>query len=103
MSDKEKKQWRDGDIVQRLRVWGGGYSGNNPECEEDCDEAANEIEKLRSLTRFQDRVIRSTDVAYLTQAEKTLLTAITSEPDYYGLTETEATVMRGLLNRLHKA
>lgn len=34
------------------------------------EEAAAEIERLRSLTRFQDGVIRSGDVACLTQAER---------------------------------
>ena len=40
------------DIVQRLRVWGDGYSGNNPNCEADCDAAANEIERLRAERRW---------------------------------------------------
>lgn len=33
------------------------------------EQAAGEIDRLRSLTRFQDRVIRSGDTACLTQAE----------------------------------
>jgi hypothetical protein len=37
------------------------------------EEAAAEIERLRSLTRFQDGVIRSGDVACLTQAEREAL------------------------------
>jgi hypothetical protein len=40
------------DIVQRLRVWGDGYSGNNPDCEKDCDDAANEIVRLREERRW---------------------------------------------------
>lgn len=34
------------------------------------DEAAKEIERLQSLVRFQDRVIRSGDVACLTSEER---------------------------------
>lgn len=40
---------------------------------EQLKKAADEIERLRSLTRFQDRVIRSGDTACLTQAEETAL------------------------------
>jgi hypothetical protein len=47
------------DIVERLR--------------ETMEAAANEIERLRSLVRFQDNVIRSGDTATLTDGEREAL------------------------------
>lgn len=57
------------DIVERLRnyvVW-------EPDVGETMEDAANEIERLRSLVRFQDGVIRSGDVATLTDGEREAL------------------------------
>lgn len=51
------------DIVARLRSEGG----------ETLEAAASEIERLRSLVRFQDNVIRSGDVATLTEGEREAL------------------------------
>ena len=68
------------------------------------DEAADEIERLRSLTQFQDGVIRSGDVACLTGAEREAIEhAISRELDaeHYGGDEpTRVVVLRGLLDRL---
>ena len=65
------------------------------------EEAAAEIERLRSLTRFQDGVIRSGDVACLTQSEREAL-------EYFSQwcigpskrLERYAATLRGLLERL---
>lgn len=57
------------DIVERLRnevAW-------EPEVGELMEDAAREIERLRSLTRFQDNVIRSGDAATLTDSEREAL------------------------------
>jgi hypothetical protein len=71
-------------------------------------EAVKEIERLRSLTRFQDGVIRSGDVACLTDLERASITraietlrgieyldAFSVEND-----ATAAATLRGLLERL---
>ena len=47
------------DIVQRLNVWGGGFSGNNPDCEADCDAAAKEIVRLREKCNSRTRWLQS--------------------------------------------
>jgi hypothetical protein len=59
------------------------------------EEAAAEIERLRSLTRFQDGVIRSGDVACLTQAEREALevASVWVNPERHA-------TLRGLLERL---
>ena len=66
------------------------------------DDAAGEIERLQSLTRFQDRVIRSGDTARLTQAEAAALDRVVIA---YELLPTEGAgqiseALRGLLERL---
>ena len=53
------------DIVERLRGW--VYTGP---LYATAQEAADEIEKLRHRVRFADNVIRSGDVATLTEAER---------------------------------
>lgn len=59
------------DIVTRLRQTRANMIGTDDEGHYwDAHEAAGEIEKLRSLVRFQDRVIRSGDVACLTVEER---------------------------------
>lgn len=59
------------DIVERLRRW--THDVNAQPASDLMDEAAGEIEKLQSLTRFQDRVIRSGDTATLTSDERATL------------------------------
>jgi|LakMenE01Jun11ns_1017448.scaffolds.fasta_scaffold9945457_5 hypothetical protein len=54
------------DIVERLRR----EIAREPQLGDTLEEAASEIEKLRSLTRFQDGVIRSGDVATLATDER---------------------------------
>lgn len=62
------------DIVTRLRQTRADMIGTDDEAHYwDVHEAAGEIEKLRSLVRFQDRVIRSGDTACLTSEEKASL------------------------------
>jgi hypothetical protein len=57
------------DIVERLRH----YVAWEPEVGVTMEDAANEIERLRSLVRFQDNVIRSGDTATLTDGEREAL------------------------------
>lgn len=63
---------------------------------------ADEIDRLRSLARFQDRVIRSGDTACLTDSEREALERASVA---YELLPTEmahhvSAVLRGLLGRL---
>lgn len=70
----------DTDIVTRLRQTRADMIGTDDEPHYwDVHEAAGEIEKLRSLARFQDRVIRSGDVACLTIDERASLDKAISE------------------------
>lgn len=65
-----------------------------------------EIDRLRSLTRFQDRVIRSGDTACLTQEERDDLACAVSrlESDSNGPRDIQvADTLRGLLERLGTA
>lgn len=89
------------DIVERLNRAGDLAIPGEP-----CGiyyDAANEIERLRSLVRFQDKVIRSGDVACLTQAERQ---AIKEAADAYEQNngdpdcERIADTLHGLLDRL---
>jgi hypothetical protein len=89
------------DIVERLRreiVW-------EPELGDTLEDAANEIEKLRSLTRFQDGVIRSGDVATLASDERN---AVRQAADAFGVDNDDETCARiqttllSLLKRLSK-
>lgn len=62
------------DIVVRLRRTRADMIGTDDEAHYwDVHDAAGEIEKLRSLVRFQDRVIRSGDAACLTTEERASL------------------------------
>lgn len=62
------------DIVTRLRQTRADMIGTADEDHYwDVHDAAGEIEKLRALVRFQDRVIRSGDVACLTGDERASL------------------------------
>jgi hypothetical protein len=60
------------DLVERL-VGVAEFVGREPRAV--LYEAVKEIERLRSLTRFQDGVIRSGDVACLTTAEREAIAA----------------------------
>lgn len=66
-----------------------------------------EVERLRSLTRFQDRVIRSGDTACLTTAEREAVERAVETLDgwqktggYHSAIEDDAATIRGLLERL---
>jgi len=56
------------DITARLTAW--CHAPQAESAQDLMDEAVKEIERLRSLVRFQDRVIRSGDVACLTDEER---------------------------------
>lgn len=62
-------------------------------------QAADEIERLRRLTRFQDNVIRSGDVACLTKRERAALEV--AADDLRHADDVEA--IRGLLARMGAA
>ena len=62
-------------------------------------EAVKEIERLRSLTRFQDRVIRSGDVACLTKAERDAVEGAIIHMETRGVLAWPAE-LRGLLDRM---
>jgi hypothetical protein len=84
------------DITTRLRT----HDANAVPASDLMDEAAGEIDRLRSRLRLQDAVIRSGDVACLTQAEREALEwAIvwvqSSTPNGYC-----PDALRGLLDRL---
>lgn len=87
------------DIVERLREASGYALMDNARVT--VLEAAEEIERLRSLTRFQDGVIRSGDTACLTEAERG---AIADAADRYASVTPEsaetAATLRGLLERM---
>lgn len=55
------------DIIERIK---GLRYIHVPQASQLFEEAIAEIERLRSLVRFQDGVIRSGDVACLTEAER---------------------------------
>ena len=82
------------DIVERLRSW--VYTGP---LYATAQEAADEIERLRSRLRFTDNVIRSGNVAALTDAEREaveradVVMAGTSDRQVHA-------TLRGLLERL---
>ena len=62
-------------------------------------EAADEIERLRSWVRIQDAVIRSGNVAALTEEERVVLGNVANDAAYRAMSHTER-VVRGLLERL---
>lgn len=64
-----------------------------------CEAAEAEVDRLRSLTRFQDGVIRSGDTATLTTDERDVLNAVAEDAAYRQMARTES-VVRGLLERL---
>lgn len=86
------------DIVERLRGWvytGPLYST--------AQEAADEIERLRHRVRFADAVIRSGNVAALTEAERGAVESAAEAFEYDdGNLEcgTIAATLRGLLERM---
>ena len=80
------------DIVARLRVWGGGFSGNNPDCENDCDEAADEIERLRLTDGERDAIRRAID----------WLSALATTQENSGACAEDAATLRCLLLRTPK-
>ena len=84
----------DQDIVDRIR---GLRYVHVPVASQLFEEAVTEIEKLRTLTRFQDRVIRSGDVACLTQEERE---AIESCIFCQAIPQRVAVVLRKLVERM---
>ena len=90
------------DILTELRQRGAAIERHG-ETDWTYDDAADEIERLRSLTRFQDGVIRSGNTACLTQAERDDLACAVSrlESDPNGPRDLQvADTLRGLLERL---
>ena len=85
----------DADIVSRLRLL------PEPQCRP-CLAAADEIERLRSLVRFQDTVIRSGDVACLTAAERRAIKLAMQggTPASDDVESQMVETLRGLLDRL---
>jgi hypothetical protein len=60
----------------------------------------DERERLMSLTRFQERVIRSGDTACLTDAEREALEWLTAGESPFAEEESRLRVLRGLSERL---
>lgn len=83
------------DVVDRLRRW--AHAVDAVPASDLMDEAAGEIERLRSLTRFQDGVIRSGDVACLTQAEREAVHYAASALEHFPWYQQK---LRGLLERM---
>jgi hypothetical protein len=96
-----KPQFTEGtDITARLTTW--CHAPQAKSAQDIMDEAANEIERLRSLVRFQDRVIRSGDVACLTGDEREAINSAASRyetGDWCGA-QAVAVTLRSLLERL---
>ncbi len=89
------RQAYEGDIVSRLRNWRGLHLSHSGALFE---EAAGEIEKLRSRVRFADAVIRSSDAAALTTEEQR---AIEEAADFIDKNSCASpVVLRSLLARL---
>lgn len=85
------------DIVIRLRSW--CHDINAVPASDIMDEAAGEIERLRHRVRFADAVIRSGNVATLTDDERAAVETAALEADAHQHAERAAT-LRGLLERL---
>ncbi len=87
------------DIVEQLRAW--CHDINAVPASDIMDEAASEIERLRHRLGFTDNVIRSGDVATLTDAERS---AVADAADRYAESVPEAAktaaTLRSLLDRL---
>lgn len=86
------------DIIERLRRW--THAVDAAPASDLMDEAAGEIERLRSLTRFQDGVIRSGDVACLTEAEREAVEWMTHGGSPFPEEASRMATLRGLLERL---
>lgn len=67
-----------------------------PQASQLFEEAIAEIERLRSLVRFQDGVIRSGDVACLTQEEREAIEVACEDLRHVE----EVSTLRGLLERM---
>jgi hypothetical protein len=87
-----------GDIVTRLRRW--VHAVDAVPASDLMDEAADEIERLRSRLRFCDRVIRSGDVATLTDDEREAIVAAIRSWPAIGVSKENVESLRGLLERL---
>lgn len=88
------------DLITRLRTW--SHARHAAPASDLMDEAADEIERLRSRLRFADAVIRSGGVASLTSAERTTIQRLAEDYEKDGEPASEGCVaaMRGLLERL---
>ena len=82
------------DLVSLLRTW--VHAVHAAPVSDLLDEAADEIERLKSRLRFCDAVIRSGDVAALTDAERS---AIKEASEFYIGTRT-GVALGGLLERM---
>jgi len=82
------------DITTRLRRW--THDAHAVPASDLMDEAAGEIDRLRSRLRLQDAVIRSGDVACLTHAEREALEIAIGLDDSGPM----AATLRGLLDRV---
>jgi len=85
------------DIIKRIK---GLRYVHVPQASQLFEEAIAEIERLRSLVRFQDAVIRSGDVACLTEAERALLAMLADHPNTHDLFPEDLRTLRGLLERM---
>ena len=85
------------DIIERIK---GLRYIHVPQASQLFEEAIAEIERLRSLVRFQDGVIRSGDVACLTEAERALLVMLADHPNTHDLFPEDSRTLRGLLERM---
>ena len=81
------------DIIERIK---GLRYIHVPQASQLFEEAIAEIERLRSLVRFQDGVIRSGDVACLTQAEREAIEVACEDLRHVE----EVATLRGLLERM---
>jgi hypothetical protein len=81
------------DIIERIK---GLRYVHVPQASQLFEEAIAEIERLRSLVRFQDGVIRSGDVACLTEAEREALEVACEDLRHVE----EVAALRGLLERI---
>jgi hypothetical protein len=87
------------DITARLTTW--CHAPQAESAQDLMDEAADEIERLRSLVRFQDRVIRSGDVSCLTSEEREAIaySELTLRCETHPVCERHTATLRSLLER----
>jgi len=89
-------------LPTRLRNW--THAADAVPASDLMDEAADRIERLESLTRFQDRVIRSGDTATLTVEEREAVRffSLIDGPHNVPIANKRAATLRGLLERMSR-